>query len=71
MDHYLVRATIIPVIISYIVTKCNMTESEALDSFYNSITAADLANDETLLYGESPLYIFGLYLEEKEMLKVL
>lgn len=71
MDHYLVRATIIPVIISYIVTKCKMTEMEALESFYTSITGGDLANDGTGLYGESPLYLFGLYLEEKDMLRVL
>ena len=29
-----------------------------------SNTGALLADDETGLYGQSPLYIFGLYLEE-------
>lgn len=32
--------------------------------FYMSNTGVLLADDETGLYGQSPLYIFGLYLEE-------
>ena len=43
-----------------------MTSEEALATFYKSSTGASLADDETGLYGQSPLYIFGLFVEEKE-----
>ena len=41
-----------------------ITEEQALERFYKSNTGALLADDETGLYGQSPLYIFGLFLEE-------
>lgn len=66
MEHYLIRATIIPEIIRMIVNKYNFTEKQALKEFYASATGAALSDDETGLYGQSPLYIFGLYMEEKE-----
>jgi hypothetical protein len=64
MEHYLVRASIIPVIISYIMEEYAMTEKEALDAFYLSATGSSLADDETGLYGQSPLFIFSLYRDE-------
>ena len=42
----------------------NISEKEALDRFYTSATGANFADDETGLYGQSALYIFGLYCEE-------
>ena len=39
---------------------------EALDKFYTSATGASLADDETGLYGQSVLFIFGLFCEETE-----
>lgn len=64
MEHYLIRATIIPTIIGYIQKTYGMTENEAMQAFYTSATAAALADDETGLYGQSALYIFGLFREE-------
>lgn len=69
MDHYLIRATIIPTIVTMIMDKFTMNPDEALEAFYTSATGASLADDETGLYGQSPLYIYGLYLQEKEMLE--
>lgn len=66
MEHYLIRATIIPDIIEMIEEKWHITEKEALKAFYTSATGASLADDETGLYGQSPLYIFGLFQQEKE-----
>ena len=43
-------------------------QMEALDLFYTSATGASFADDETGLYGQSALYIFGLFVEEKEHL---
>lgn len=64
MEHYLIRATIIPTIVGYIQDKYHMSENDALRAFYKSATAASLADDETGLYGQSPLYIFGLFMDE-------
>ena len=58
MEHYLIKATIIPETISMIMTECSMNQETAMDSFYSSATAALLADDESGLYGQSPLYIF-------------
>lgn len=70
MEHYLIRATIIPEIIKLIQKTYSSTEQEALNSFYCSAIGASLADDETGLYGQSPLYIFGLYQEEIEGLSL-
>lgn len=64
MEHYLIRGTIIPLIVEMIAEEYQITENEALARFYKSNTGALLADDETGLYGQSPLYIFGLFLEE-------
>jgi hypothetical protein len=64
MAHSLIKATIIPDIIRLIAEKYDVLEREALDMFYNSATAASLDDDETGLYGQSPLYIFSLFVEE-------
>lgn len=69
MEHYLIRATIIPTIVGYIQEKYGMTEQEALRAFYLSATADALADDETGLYGQSALYIFGLFSEEFEEMR--
>lgn len=71
MEHYLIRATIIPVIVEKIMNKFYIDYLTALDRFYTSYTAALLADDDTGLYGQSPNYIYGLYLQEiNEMVKL-
>jgi len=69
MKHYLARATIIPEIVEMIAGKYKISEEEALHKFYTSKTAEALSDDETGLYGQSALYIFGLYMEEIENIK--
>ncbi len=71
MEHYLIRSTITPVIIKYIQDKYNMSEEEALRAFYVSATADAFADDTTGLYGQSPLYIFGLFMDEYDEMKAL
>lgn len=66
MEHYLIRATIIPKIVELIQEEYNLDEDTALYDFYTSATGASLADDSTGLYGQSILYIFGLYKEERE-----
>ena len=64
MAHATIRATILPEIIKLITQSFDMSEEEALDRFYTSATGEAFADDETGLYGQSPLYIFGLFSEE-------
>lgn len=66
MEHYLIRATIIPKIVELIQENYHLSEDEALKAFYCSATGAALSDDNTGLYGQSPLYIFGLYQEEQQ-----
>lgn len=68
MDHYTTRATILPEVIRLICEKYAVSENQALHSFYRSATGASFADDETGLYGQSPLFIFGLY--EQEQLEI-
>ena len=43
-----------------------VSEREALDLFYGSATGASFADDDTGLYGQSALYIYGLFTEEMQ-----
>lgn len=65
MNHATTRATILPDILRLIMKHCNLSEQEALHSFYTSAIGEAFADDESGLYGQSPLYIFGEYLSEK------
>lgn len=57
IHHELVRALNIPVVVEILSKYYGISEEEALDRFYTSGTAAALADEETGLYGESPLQI--------------
>jgi hypothetical protein len=64
MNHATTRATLLPEIVRMISEKYRISEKEALDRFYTSAAGASFADDETGLYGQSALYIFGLFCEE-------
>lgn len=64
-EHYLVRATIIPEVVRLIAERFGVSEDEALDRFYRSATAQNLADEENGLYGQSALFVFGQYLQER------
>lgn len=64
MNHYITRATNLPVIVRLISEKLNCSELEALDRFYRSAVGKCFADDETGLYGQSALNVYGLFLEE-------
>ena len=65
MTHGTIRATLMPEIIRLIVEKYGWTEDEALERFYDSATGASFADDETGLYGQSALFIFGEFVDEQ------
>ncbi len=69
MDHATTRATIIPEIVRLISEEYKISEKEALDKFYTSATGASFSDDDTGLYGQSALFIFGLFREEFEQQK--
>lgn len=66
MNHNTTRATILPVIIQHIMEQYNLDENSALDAFYRSATGASFGDDDTGLYGQSPNFIFGLFVQEQE-----
>jgi len=68
-EHHLIRATITPEIVRLISERFGIPEDKALDDFYKSATAQNLADEENGLYGQSALFIFGQYLEEVEARK--
>ena len=64
MNHAVTRATFVPEIVRLISQAYGITELEALDRFYSSATAASFADNETGLYGQSALFVFGLFMDE-------
>lgn len=64
--HSMYNATIIPEIVKLISDKYNMSEQDAMDSFYKSETAKALNDPETGLYGQSALFIFSQFIDEKK-----
>ena len=66
MSHATVKAILVSEVVKMIAEHDHINEEEALDRFYASATAENLADDETGLYGQSALYIYGLFLEEED-----
>ncbi len=66
IEHHLVRATVTPEIVRLIGEAEHIPEKEALKHFYQSITAANYADEETGLYGQSALFLFSMYQAEKQ-----
>ncbi len=70
-EHHLIRATIIPEVVRLIAERFAISEADALDRFYKSATAQNLADEENGLYGQSALFIFGELLHECERPSVI
>lgn len=64
--HATIRATLLPEIVRLISERYGCSAEEAMDRFYASVTGANFSDEETGLYGQSALYIYGLYVDEKE-----
>jgi hypothetical protein len=48
-----------------IVEKYGVSDDEAIKMFYESHIGSCYSDDETGLYGQSALYVFSLFCEEK------
>lgn len=66
IEHHLVRATVTPEIIRKIRGYYAISEDEALCRFYQSKTAANYADEETGLYGQSALHLVGMFIQEQD-----
>ena len=66
MAHGTVRAATLQKILSLMMEHYSIDEDAAMDMFYESHTGACYSDDETGLYGQSALYVFSLFLEEKQ-----
>ena len=66
IEHSLVRATVTPQIVEILSRYYSLGTDEALRRFYESKTAANYADDETGLYGQSALYVAGLFIMEQD-----
>lgn len=69
MKHTLIKTIIINRVVEMISKTYKITLDEARDMFYRSKTSDLLDDDETGLYGESPLYVFSVFqqLNEKQL----
>ena len=68
MPHGTIRAATLPEIIRHISDEFDVCDDEALKMFYESHIGACYADDESGLYGQSALYVYSLFREEKHML---
>ena len=64
MAHQIAKTILISKVIELIADKYKITISEARDRLYSSDLINLIDDDETGLYGESPLYVLSLF--EKE-----
>ncbi len=60
--HGTVRGLILPEIIKYLMDEFQWDENEALDRFYVSEVGKAFADNDTGLYGMSPLYIASIFI---------
>ena len=65
MPHGTIRAATLKTIIPLIMKRFNCGENDALKMFYESHAGKCYADDTTGLYGQSALYVFSLFCDEK------
>jgi len=65
LSHGTIRAATLPAIINLIVDEFGVSDDEAMKMFYESHIGSCYADDESGLYGQSALYVFSLFKEEK------
>lgn len=66
MEHILSKTIIISKVVELIAEKYNVSLLEARNRLYQSDIIDLIDDDETGLYGESPLYVFSLYQEKQQ-----
>ena len=64
MDHTLAKSILITGVIELIAKDERISLDEARDKLYSSRIIDLIDDDETGLYGESPLFVFSLFKQE-------
>ena len=64
-DHTLIRATLVPAIVTFLAAHYHVTENDAMGMFYCSKTAEAFADDDLGLYGQSALNLAGDVIQER------
>ena len=65
MEHVLAKTLLITNVVELIADKYKLSLSDARDEIYSSDLINLIDDDETGLYGESPLFVFSLFEKEK------
>ena len=71
MEHTLAKTIIVTKVTELISDKYRISINEARDKLYRSNIIDLIDDDETGLYGESPLYVFSLFEEEERKARTL
>jgi len=66
MKHGTIRAATLKTILKSIMEHFSVGENDAIKMFYESHIGKCFSDDESGLYGQSAVYIFSLFLEEKQ-----
>ncbi|MCL1885068.1 MAG: hypothetical protein FWF81_15090 [Defluviitaleaceae bacterium] len=67
--HGTIRAATLKTILEMIIEHFSADENTAIKMFYESHTGKCFADDSTGLYGQSAVYIFSLFMDEKGLLE--
>ena len=65
MENVLAKTILISKVVELIASKYRLPIDEARNELYNSKIIDLIDDDETSLYGESPLYVFSLFEQQK------
>lgn len=66
MQHVLAKSILIGMVTEIIASNLKVPVAEARDRLYSSDIIDLIDNDETGLYGESPLYVYSLYMQRNK-----
>lgn len=67
MEHVLAKTILISKVIELIASKYRLPIDEARNELYNSQIIDLIDDDETGLYGESPLHVFSLFEQQRKV----
>ena len=65
MPHGTIRAATLKTILGFIMDDFGVDENTAIKMFYESHIGACFSDDDTGLYGQSAVYVYALFLEDR------
>ena len=61
MNHALIKSLVVSEVIELIAKKYSLTLKEATKMYYSSNTSKMMSDDNTGMYGDSPLNVFSVF----------